>query len=123
MAGGLMYGVPPDLPLDRFVGRECSLIGIGRFEIRFLFPDAGDIYVQGGWEIRDGSGGIVDRSLEHAARNCYRAHVILDSPVQRFVVEPPSSFTLYFENGFSLTIFDDSEQFESFSIQPDGIYV
>lgn len=118
-----MYGIPPDLPLDRFVGRECSLIGIGRFEIRFLFPDAGDICVYGGWEIRDGSGGVIDRSRDHADRDFHRVHAVLDSPVQRFVINPSASFTLYFENGHSLTVFDDSNQFESFSIEPDGIHV
>lgn len=28
-----------------------------------------------------------------------------------------------FKNGYSLTIFDDGEQFESFSIQPEGVFI
>ena len=118
-----MYGVPPDLPLDRFLGRECTLIGIGRFEIRFMFPSTGDICVYGRWEVCDGSGRVIDRAQEHAERACYFVHRVIDSPVHRYAIDPPASFTLHFENGHSLTVFDDSEQHESFSIQPDGIYV
>ena len=118
-----MYGVPADLPLDRFLGRECTLIGIGRFEIRFIFPSTGDICVYGKWEICDGSGRVIDRAQEHTERACYFVHRVIDSPVQRYGIDAPTSFTLYFENGYSLTVFDDSEQYESFSLQPDGIYV
>jgi hypothetical protein len=118
-----MYGVPPDLPLDRFLGQECSLIAIGRFEIRFMFPGTGDICVFSKWEVCDGSGRVIDREQEHAERACYFVHRVIDSPVHRYVIDAPTSFTLYFENGYSLTIVDDSEQYESFSIQPDGIYV
>jgi hypothetical protein len=120
-----MYGVPPDLPLDRFLGQNCTLIAIGSVEIRFMFPSSGDIcvYIHGRWEVCDDCGRMIDRTREHAERTCYFVHKILESPVHRYAIDAPVSFTLYFENGYSLTIFDDSEQYESFSIQPDGIYV
>lgn len=41
-------------------------------------------------------------------------------PVVRFSIDPPRSFTLFFDNGLALTIFDDSEQYESFSVTVDG---
>lgn len=118
-----MYGVPADLPLQRFIGQECTLIGIGRFEIRFLFASCGDIHVNSRWEICDDRGRIIDRMVEHAERTSYCIHKIIDIPVNRFEIDPPRSFTLHFENGWSLTIFDDSDQYESFSIHPDRIYV
>ncbi|MGP0070064.1 MAG: hypothetical protein ACLQGP_41505 [Isosphaeraceae bacterium] len=68
-------------------------------------------------------GQVVDRAQEHAERTCYFVHRVIDSPVLRYTIDVPTSFTLYFENGCSLTVFDDSEQHESFSIQPDGIHV
>jgi hypothetical protein len=118
-----MYGVPPDLPLDRFLGQECTLIGIGRFEISFKFPSTGDICVYGKWEVCDGSGKVIDRAQEHAERTCYFVHRVIGSRVHRYAIDAPTSFTLYFENGYRLTVFDDSEQYESFSIQPDGINI
>ena len=33
------------------------------------------------------------------------------------------SFTLIFQNGHALTVFDENEQYKSFSIQPGDIYV
>jgi len=88
-----------------------------------MFPSTGDICVYRKWEVCDGSGTMIDRAQEHAERACYFVHRVIDSSVRRYLIDPPTSFTLYFENGYSLTIFDDSEQYESFSIQPDGIYV
>jgi hypothetical protein len=39
------------------------------------------------------------------------------------VVDPPRSFTLRFASGNRLIVFDDSEEYESFSIQPGDIFV
>ncbi|APW64179.1 hypothetical protein [Paludisphaera borealis] len=118
-----MYGVPPDLPLARFLGKECSQIRIGGSEIQFAFPSAGEILVEGDWKVLDATGTTIDRAKEHDSRTSYCVHKIINSPVLRYAVDSPSSFTLHFENGCALTIFDSSEQYESFSIQPDGIYV
>jgi hypothetical protein len=118
-----MYGVPSDLPLDRFLGKECTLIGVGRFEIRFMFPTTGDICIYGDWEVAEATGSVVDRNQEHSTRVCYFVHKVIDSPVLRYTINAPTSFTLHFENGYSLTVFDNSERYESFSIQPDGIDV
>jgi hypothetical protein len=118
-----MYGVPADLPLHRFLGQECNQIGIARFQLQFHFSTAGSIYTESRWEVCDSTGWVVDRAQDHAERHGYCVHKIIDSPVSRFVIDAPRSFTLFFENGYSLTVFDDSERFESFSIQPDGIYV
>ena len=118
-----MYGVPPDLPLERVLGRECVQIGIGRFEIRFSFLNAVEIHVEGRWEVCDESGRVIDQAREHAERECYRVHKLIGSPVRRYSIDAPTSFTLFFENGYSLTVFDDSEQYESFSIQPGDIVV
>ena len=118
-----MYGVPSHLPLDRFVGKDCTMIGIGQFQLDFTFQEAGIISVFGRWELRDHTSRIIDQEHEPNDRDCYRVHQIFGSQVIRYEIDAPTSFTLYFENGYVLTIFDDSEQYESFSIQPDGIYI
>jgi len=38
-------------------------------------------------------------------------------------VDAPRSFALRFAGGEELRVFDDSDQFESFSIQPGDIFV
>jgi hypothetical protein len=120
-----MNGVPKDLPLHRFVGDSICQIALGMHDVHFHFNKAGSINVEGKWQIYDASGTIVDESIDGlpSTRQHYRVHVIFDSDVEKFDIDAPHSFTLTFANGHKLTIHDESEQYESFSIQPDGIYV
>ena len=123
-----MYGVPKDLPLQRFVGDSICQIALGLYGIHFNFNKAGQINVDGGkWQILDSSGTIVDESIDDdvlpSTRQHYRVHVILDSEVTKFELDAPHSFSLLFSSGYTLKIYDDSPAYESFSIHPDGIYV
>ncbi len=116
-----MYGVPTDLPLHSFVGSECSHIGLGQWQIQFHFIgsggiDVGNITIEGRWELREQSGEVIDRSQEPSERKSYCVHKIFGLPITHFVNDAPKSFTLFFRDGFSLTVYDDSEQYESFSL-------
>ena len=111
-----MYGVPSDLPLSGFVGAECNQIALGQFQIQFHFAGTGSILAESGWELRNSVGEVIDRSCAHGDRECYRVHGIIDVQVARYVIDPPRSFTLYFQTGHALTIFDDSEHYECFSL-------
>lgn len=115
-----MYGVPADLPIQPFVGQDLNQICLGRFQIQLHFSGAGSISVEGRWEIRDAVDNLVDSAEPHENRESYRIHRLIDVPVARFSIDPPRSFTLVFDNGLALTVFDDSEQYESFSIKVDG---
>jgi hypothetical protein len=121
-----MYGVPADLPLARFVGCDLNPIVLGTFQIQFHFIPVGSISVEGRWELRDAAGALVDEAKDPATRDCYRIHCVLDVPVTRYEIDPPRSFTLHLESGHRLTVFDDTPQYESFSVNIDGerwIYV
>lgn len=123
-----MYGVPKDLPLQRFVGDSICQIALCLHGIHFNFNKAGQINVDGGkWQLLDSSGTIIDESIDDdvlpSKRQHYRVHVILDSEVTKFELDAPHSFSLLFSNGHTLKIYDDSPAYESFSIHPDGIYV
>lgn len=130
-----MYGVPADLPLQPFVGTTLNQIAIGQFQIQFQFDkpektsDGGirhhprSISVQGGWQLHNSSGDVIDEEQEHAARRHYRFHEIIGTEVTAYRVDSPNSFCLVMSNGHILTICDDSPHYESFSIQPGDIYV
>lgn len=115
-----MHGVPKDLPLHHFVGDRLTQIGISEYELHFHFQDAGSILVLGDWELTDLGKQLLDRSMEHKDREAYKVHLLLGQSVSQFSVSPPRSFTLRFTSGHNLTVFDDSEQYESFSVQPKG---
>jgi hypothetical protein len=115
-----MYGVPTDLPVNAFVGREFNQICLGRFQLQFHASGTGSISVEGRWELRDQTQTVVDAEQVHASREVFRLHRIIDVPVVRVEIDPPNAFSIYFENGWTLTIFDDSPQYEAFSIHVDG---
>jgi hypothetical protein len=120
-----MYGVPADLPLEPFVGDECSQIGLGRFQLQFRFRRAGQIVVEGKWELCDATGIVVDHSAwatreEADARDAWRIHKIIDVRVAGYTIDAPQSFTLFFQNGYSLTVYD-TPHYESFQL--NGIIV
>ena len=118
-----MYGVPSDLPIQRFVGDALFQVCIGMDGVHFRFGKAGTISVHGQWELLDSLGNEIDCAKEHSERDCYRVHSIFNEDVSSYSIEPPHSFSLTFANGHRLIIYDDSPQYESFAIQPDGIYI
>jgi hypothetical protein len=73
-----MYGVPVDLPLQPFVGQELSQIALGRFQTQLHFAGTGTISIEGQWELRDPNGALIDAETEHAQRDCYRIHRLIE---------------------------------------------
>ena len=118
-----MYGVPADLNLERLRGATLIQVAIAEFQIQFRFEPETEIAVEGRWELRDRSGHIVDLAQRHAARDVYRVHQLLGRRVVGSQINPPESFTLEFDSGHRLQVFDSSDSFESFSIQPGGVIV
>ena len=116
-----MYGVSEGLPFASFVGETCNMIGLGQFQLQFHFSDGRkSIMVEAKWELRDVTGEIIDRAMPHNERAVYRLHPVIEQRVRGFTINAPLSFTLQFENGHALTIYDDEERYECFSIHTDG---
>ena len=118
-----MYGVPADLDLSHFIGATLTQIGLGEFQLQFHFDPEGIISAEGHWELTSPDGTIVDSALENAHRDAYRIHRILGQTAVATSIDSPRSFALRFNNDFVLTFFDDSEQYETISILPGGIYI
>ena len=118
-----MYGVPPALDLSRFKDAVFIQLCVGEFQLQFHFHPCASISVEGKWELRDESGSLVDGSERGAKRDALYAHRLLGKKVNGFSLDAPTSFSLRFESGHVLTIFDDSRQYESFSIQPGDVFV
>ena len=118
-----MYGVPPDLSLERFVGTTLVQVGLGEFQIQFHFHPEGEIAVEGRWELRDQAGRLVDQAQATADRDVYRVHQLLGRKVTGARVDAPKSIALQFDSGHRLEVFDSSQEYESFTIQPGDIVV
>jgi len=126
-----VYGVPDDLPVDMFVGAWLGQICIGPWDLQFHFSSPAvremkSISVEGRWELRDAAGEMIDcadRSKSNAEHPIFRLQVLLGHPVAAAQVDPPESFTVIFDDGNALTVYDDSKQYESFSIQPGNWFI
>src|SRR5262249_33502914 len=119
-----MHGVPKNLNLDRFHGATLVQIALGEFQVQFVFskPDL-NISVEGDWAIRNPAAEIVDRSVPNEQRDSFKVHRLLGRSIASSEVDPPHSFTLRVDNGWILSVFDDSREYESFSINLGSIYV
>jgi hypothetical protein len=128
---------PSDLDLSYLVGRDLSFIGIDQFSLyltlngEVLSADRGPtgilenvvmdsdvkICIEGSWNLADGSGGIVDESMEHAERKSYRIHLLLGLKLLSYRVFSDTTLKLTFEKNFCLSVIDDSEIYETVSIE------
>jgi hypothetical protein len=114
-----MRGVPEHLDLAPFIGTTLDYIGIGKYQIQFVF--GGDpwtekdrvVTAEGYWEVRDAQSVLIDKATENDDRDVYRIHPLLSHAVTETKVNAPQSFTLVFDNGWTLTFVDDSSQYET----------
>jgi hypothetical protein len=123
-----MHGVPVDLPLAAFIGFTLDQICLGQFQVQFHFGGepgvTARISVEGGWELQDSTGTELDRDQEHFDRQHYKLHFLLGRTVSSFSIDAPRSFGLVFDSGHRLTVHDDNEHYETFSVHaPDGAEV
>ena len=99
-------------------------ICLGEYETHFNFHPDSTISVEGHWELRDPAGALIDQAIDPTAeREAYRVHLVLGKMVESYYIDAPRSFSLRFDSGHVLTIFDNSTQSESFSIQPGNIFI
>jgi hypothetical protein len=118
-----MYGVTEQLDLSKFAGATLETITIGRHQISFDFDSQASLVSEGRWYLVGPDGSVVDQSMDLAHRDFYRVHVCVGKRVVAAVPEPPKAIALTFETGYVLRLVDDSEQYESFHIQPDDIHI
>ena len=76
--------------------------------------------VEGGWQLLDPSGALIDSAMEHREREHYALHVLLGHGISDFSIDAPRSFQLVFDSGHRLKIYDDNEHYEAFSVNPSG---
>jgi hypothetical protein len=89
---------------------------IGEGQVILNFHPSGYISIEGHWELLAADGQYLDSGQEHSTRDCYRIHAILGIPITSFRIDSPSSFTLLFQSGHSLTIYDSSSHYESCTV-------
>jgi hypothetical protein len=118
-----VYGVPADLDLTFLHGAELAQVCLGLNQVQLHFHPLGDISIEGHWDLVDEKGCLIDQCTWGRDRKPYQLHRLLGRQIVSTKVAAPSSFTLQFDGGLALRVFDDSPQYESFSIQPGDVIV
>ena len=77
--------------------------------------------------MKDSAGALIEAGertdVSYSKRGTFHLQLLLGNNVESYSVHSPESFSLRFNSGHSLTFFDDSSKYESFSIQPGDIFV
>lgn len=118
-----MYGIPEGLDLTFLHGRELVQVCLGLHQVQFHFRPDATLAVEGAWELFDAAGHELDRNEPRSRSKPFQFHRVLGRSVVASEIRSPHWFTLYFDSGESLRVFDNSAEYESFSIQPGDIVV
>jgi hypothetical protein len=120
-----MYGVPDNLDLGFLIGGELEQICIGLYQIQLHFSPVGTISTMGYWEVRNRDSQLIDQQVGEntAERVPFELHRLLGQTVVSVEITAPTSLTVRFSDGFSFQLFDDSANYESFTIHPGDIIV
>lgn len=118
-----MYGVPAALDLTFLRAAELIQVRLGTHQLQFHYHPVGEISVQGGWELFDASGARIDGAPIRTGGPPYRLHTLLGRTVVTFAVRAPEWFSLTFDCGSTLRVYDDDPNYECFSIQPGDVFV
>jgi hypothetical protein len=110
-----MHRITSDIDLSPLIGLEVTQVGVGRFEMILSLHPEGSITIEGEWTLRETSGAVVDRKMEHSQRGVWRLPVLLGKKILRCTVKNETHLEIEF-NGFVLDLEDSSKQYESFSI-------
>lgn len=111
-----MNRIPKDLDLSPLCGLEVIQVAIGHNEVILQFHPTGTITLEGAWTLKDKEGGIVDQAMEHSQRDAWRIHKVIGRKILKFVIKDERRLDVHFE-GFVLEIEDDSDHYETFSIE------
>jgi hypothetical protein len=116
-----MHGVPPDLDLAFLDSAELTHVGIGVHQIQLSFHPTGAISIEGGWELLAADGSKIDGLMPVPRGAPQQLQLLLGQRVVRTKISAPDWFAIEFERGELLWVFDDSRQYESFSV--NGQYI
>ena len=110
-----MHGLPPDLDLSGFVGRELFQFSVGWNEVHFAFDPGYSIQTEASLVLESGGGAI--HTYENARDAAGRLVDLLGSSVTSISGETSGTLSLVFSNGWTCRFFEDPQPYESYSVE------
>ena len=118
-----MFGVAEDIELTGLVGRKLQKISVGTERLELGFDDGWSLNIECSWRLEGNAGLIAEEERSTLLDGVDKLTRLVGSTVEFAVPRPPDRIELDFGEQGRLVLIDDSELFESFSIEPIGIIV
>ncbi len=118
-----MYGVPEDLDLGAMLGTRLDSVTFGEYTLSLRFDSGHAFSIQGRIDVRDRDGAVLESGKPDKLRANTQLPALVGAMVDHVSILAPRSLELRMSTGHVIALFDDSRQYESFLIEPDGIVV
>lgn len=118
-----MFGVAEDLDLSGLVDKTLHGISVGAQQLELAFDDDWSVFLQGPWQLEASTGQVTEGTRENLLLTVDNLKPLVGGIVEFAAPMPPNRITLEFGMRGRLTLIDDSELVESFSIEPIGVVV
>ncbi len=123
-----MYGVPSDVDLSPFVGATLIQVCIGPHDLQLHFARArvedgsASVSIWSRFVLLDADGKVVEEGSPSDVRTRSIPDLLNVGVVAAHRVDE-AAVAFVFESGHELRVIDDSDQYESFLIQPGTVVV
>lgn len=114
-----MHGFAQNMEIEGLTGSDLIQICVGKFDVQFRFGSGTLIAVQGGARVLNNGTQIASWSEENSW-DSPAFHKLLNQSATKYSVSNENVFRIDFEEGLVLELIDNSEQYESMQIYPNG---
>ena len=118
-----MFGVAEDLELSGLKGKKLTRLAVSEERVELGFEDDWRVTIECTWRLEHGRDVVAVGGREHLLEEIDKLNVLVGAPVSAIEARPPDRIVLQFPDNRTLTVIDDSDILESFSIDPIGVVV
>ena len=117
-----MYRISEDINLNDIIGSEIQQIALGRYDVQFHFGSGRSICVQSHVEVWEADV-LIARWDEENNWTSQLFQKLLNAKVQEYSVPNDRLLKIKFEGNIVLHLHDNSDQYESMQIYPEGFII
>lgn len=117
-----MYGVPENLDLSHLVGDRLDSVTIQEHQIIIDFDSGVSFVIEGRMDVTE-NGSPVAQWEQKNGWSSVDFQKVVGSTVEAFAIPSRDQLNIHFGGNRVLRIYDNSPQYESFHIYPQGIHV
>jgi hypothetical protein len=117
-----MYGIPADLNLSKLIGIQIKGINVVEFMTVIQFEDGTTICIEGEAKITKNDV-VITQWKQESGWNTNQYALMIGKLVSSYEVITPRELVINLMEGLQIHIFDNSNEYESFHIYPEGIHI